>query len=65
MLTPKEKAKELILKYKYHLDIELNNSGNIDLAKLYSLIAVDECLNTCVENSIYYWQDVKKEIEKL
>ena len=63
-MTPKEKAKELILKYKYYLDIELNNIGNIELAKLYSLIAVDLVLNlNDIDSEYSYYLEVKQEIE--
>jgi hypothetical protein len=73
-MKAKEKAEELILKYRYYLDIELNNSGNIELAKLYSLIAVDEILNEypyqCPKYSYemerhLFWQEVRIEIEKM
>ena len=36
-----------------------------ELAKQSALIAVDEILHTCVESMIYYWNEVKQEIEKL
>jgi hypothetical protein len=36
-----------------------------NLAKQCALIAVDACLHTCVESMIYYWKEVKQEIEKL
>jgi hypothetical protein len=63
-MNPKEKSKDLILKYKYHLDIELNNSGNIELSKLYSLIAVDLVLNlNDIDSEYSYYLEVKKEIE--
>jgi hypothetical protein len=67
-MTPKEKAKELILKFK-----ELPQEGTImfylafEISKQCALIAVDEVINnspliTEIQN---YWLDVKKEIEKL
>lgn len=59
IMTPKEKAVQLVAKfYKY------NHIGNSH-AKQCALIAVDECLNTCVESMIYYWKEVKNEIENL
>lgn len=65
-MTPKEKAKELVDRY---LDLTLNVESDDDInkytAKQCALIAVDECLNTCVESMIYYWLEVKHEIEKL
>ena len=70
-MTPKEKAKELVKKYKYYLDIELNNSGNKEQAKLYALIAVGELIDEQTSwqngqvNPVLYWQEVKQEIKKL
>jgi hypothetical protein len=34
-------------------------------AQRCALIAVDEILHTCVESMMYYWSEVKQEIEKL
>ena len=62
MKTPKEKAVELI--GKYYINIPLRDCDNRRPHKL-ALIAVDECLHTCVESMIYYWEEVKQEIEKL
>ena len=42
-MTPKEKAKELIDKFKYYSDV--NHNGNFENAKQCALIAVDEILN--------------------
>lgn len=68
-MTPKEKAKELILDFS---DIGLIT--NIE-AKQCALIAIDELiLSTCVSSRVQsdfinydrqYWQEVKQEIEKL
>jgi len=61
-MTPKEKAEELVDKYKEHIietDDYFINSG----AKECALIAVDQILNLCWGNNkvgIKYWQDVKK-----
>lgn len=71
-MTPKEKAKELVDKYKEHIietDDYFINSG----AKKCALIAVDELIKEVVDDkeSEYmslkdiYWMEVKKEIEKL
>ena len=60
-MTPKEKADELVSKFK-----DIKDAYYIDeFAKERALIAVDECLQTCVESMIWYWQEVKQEIEKL
>jgi hypothetical protein len=74
-MTPKDKATELIdnfyqlfpfNKYVITTDGELNWEYNDwHQSKQCALIAVDECLHTCVESMIYYWQEVKQEIEKL
>jgi len=31
----------------------------------HALIAVDECLKTCVYSMIYYWQEVKEELKNV
>jgi hypothetical protein len=75
-MTPKEKAEELVLKFK-----ELPEEGTLmwylsfEIAKKCALIAVDEILNIlndywnqdCKINhtKIGYYEEVKQEIEKL
>ena len=63
-MTPKEKAKELVDRYK--------NEGWViggDTAKQCALIAVDEIINIIDAEDQFilynYWQQVKQEIEKL
>jgi hypothetical protein len=63
-MTPKEKAKELIDKF--------NVVGLQQRAEAYqcAVIAVDEIIEwssqwSGLHNEISYWQEVKKEIEKL
>jgi hypothetical protein len=67
-MTPKDKAKELIVNFS---DVGLITSIE---AKQCALIAVDEIINsnphsnpfnTNVESTMSYWQEVKYEIEKL
>jgi len=64
-MTPKEKAIDLVNKYLQVYD------GRVSFAKHCALIAVDEILNHHSQEQglyridIYYWQQVKKEIEKL
>ena len=67
-MSPKEKAKELIVNFS---DVGLITSIE---AKQCALIAVDEIINsnphsnpfnTNVESTMSYWQEVKYEIEKL
>lgn len=71
ILTPKEKAEELVLRY-----LRINNNTkewfNLYIAKQCALIAVDEILFVLefnldfkMEKSIKYWQDVKDEILNL
>jgi hypothetical protein len=61
-MTPKEKAEELVNKYLMNTPIGFH----IDDAKECALIAVDELILDAYNNYFYnYWQEVKKEIEKL
>jgi hypothetical protein len=79
-MTPKEKAIELVDKYLcieeiYNVDLFCDECGIDYAAKYCALIAVDEILyvislynghSDCFEEgSREYWQEVKKEIEKL
>ena len=78
-MTPKEKAKELFDKmYKYSFEPEYNKSKEVGLPEYYNagdfeihcakqcaLIAIDECLYTCIPSRIYYWQEVKQELINL
>lgn len=65
-MKPKEKARELILRY---LKIENTNEWWSKVpAKQCALIAVDEILNEFPWRPNYgtsYWEEVKLEIEKL
>jgi hypothetical protein len=65
-MTPKEKADELV---KRMYAVHSNSASDITLyfAKQCALIAVDEVIaeyGTFFQR-IHYWQEVKKEIEKL
>lgn len=74
-MTPKEKALHLVEAFQFETkESELLNQiiigdisvrFSIHMAKKSALIAVEECLGTCVESMIYYWVEVKNEIEKL
>jgi len=76
-MTPKEKAIELITRFQHPLSEESDtNCLHIEVAKEFSLIAVDELIKSHLllttthegEPSIRcktYWQEVKNEIEKL
>ena len=63
-MTPKEKAKELVDKYKYLYDDDgkLYLHASLNIAKRYALIAVEELIK---ETGAKYWYDVKREIELL
>ena len=72
-MTPKEKAKELVEKFK-NRSIELGESHSQLLAEANALIAVDEILILMIKEfkwyikhngNIDYWQEVKQEIELL
>lgn len=64
-MTPKEKAFELITKFQHPMsDMSDTDCLHIEVAKEFSLIAVDEILSIgCIE--VPYWQEVKQEIENL
>ena len=73
-MTPKEKAKDLIDKFSTRLKVLHELEGwviHIDSSKAkgHALTAVDEIIEQCYKNGINYsynfWQEVKKEIEKL
>jgi hypothetical protein len=67
-MTPQEKAKELVNKFQsqifYHVT---DNKIDIEESKACALIAVDEIINEFYTHPVakIYWQEVKKEIEKL
>lgn len=68
-MTPKEKAIDLVDRFNEHTVQAITHYPNgkmvenKDEAKQCALIAVDEILKLRV--NISYWQEVKKEIEKL
>jgi hypothetical protein len=69
-MTPKLKAEEIWLCYYELIDDIYSNEAAKELAKKYSLIAVDEILDAIGEifetyEERKYWLEVKKEIEKL
>jgi hypothetical protein len=70
-MTPKEKAKELMLKY-----YDLIEMSTVSFSKQCALIAVDEILKIIPKfeygqgektttKEYDYWEEVKQEIEKL
>ena len=68
-MIAKEKAEELVHTYRVLLMDEGEDYGEEILVSMLSrqcaLVAVDECLHTCVESMIYHWLEVKQEIESL
>ena len=65
-MIPKEKAEELVRK----MCLNDCRDKNIDLAKKCALIAVDEILNydnEFIQTQAHedYWQEIRKEIEKI
>jgi hypothetical protein len=71
-MTPKEKAKELLGKMKYHYDEQVNPYfvafTDDDLAKRCALIAVDEIIENLQDyNGLErtYWEEVKQEIQAI
>jgi hypothetical protein len=60
-MVPKEKAKELMLKY-----YDLIEMSTVSFSKQCALIVVDEILKVIHTNmEDKYWIEVKQEIEKL
>lgn len=61
-MTPKEKAKEVLLSYSYILN-------DARIAKRCALIAVDEIIKAHIHNEgvrhLKWWEEVKQEIEKI
>ena len=70
-MTPKEKAKELVDKFYPSVQWKLGQEDCLDRAKRCALIVANEILNfrTFLKSmpleDIYYWQEVKSEIELL
>ena len=69
-MTPKEKSKNLINSFYYALPNNGSETGLNSTTIRYkeaiqcALITVDEILHTCVESMMYYWQEVKQELNK-
>ena len=74
-MSPKEKAQEIVNKYILYTEKYVDGWIESDLhsAKFCALIAVDEISwilneishNTNIESEMYFYQEVKQEIEKL
>lgn len=80
-MTPKEKAEELVEKFRHAKSHKMSDYSTIynPTAKVCALIAVDEVINSSPARSpindgsdamphfraVKYWEQVKEEIEKL
>jgi len=71
-MTPEKKAEELVESYYSTIMSFLSDNMKWENSKKCALITVDEILNVVKEYTIEpiifdidYWQEVKKEIEKL
>ena len=77
-MTPKEKAKELVYKYRNEITSFLDDNKKKLNAIRCALVAVNEILQIFnnewtkldfwteeINGTINYWQEVKKELEKL
>lgn len=71
-MTPKEKAEELIDKFRSNIISFLSDNMKDQNAKQCALIAVDEIffalkynLDGATSGSVKYWQEVKQEIKNL
>jgi hypothetical protein len=64
-MNSKEKAEELVDKYRNSIMSFLSDNMKDMNAKQCALIAVDEILQHCYEVMKPFWQEVKQEIELL
>jgi len=64
IMTPKDKAEELVDEY-YQLLGEYIFNGHFDIAKECALVAVDELIKQVNHSDVGYWKEVKFEINKL
>ena len=71
MLSPKQKAEELVEKYNDYLQQEMQCIVYVNQAKQCALIAVDEIiyehnlhLTQFGHDRILFWKEVKQELEK-
>ena len=67
-MTPKEKAKELVQLYSYRIHTSSCIHNNKINAKESALICINEIINEYWSHDTKrrdWWQEVKKEIEKL
>jgi hypothetical protein len=69
MITPKEKAKELVDRFSYRIHIVNCFHDNKVNSKESALIAVDEIETVLLQERVFesldYWKEVKQEIKLL
>ena len=65
IMTPKEKAKEFVERFNEHIEYDTNFKDETIKAKKRALICVDEILRIFNFTDVKYWQEVKKQLEKL
>jgi len=63
-MTPKEKAEELIEKFKIN-DYDWIAQGNLYCVKQHALVTVEEILGALKGYDFYFWIEVKQELNKL
>jgi len=59
-MKPQEKSREIVIRMQFQQPPLM-----FEQAKYCALIAVDEILEECVLERDWYWEEVKKEIQKL
>jgi replication-associated recombination protein RarA len=68
-MTPQEKAEDLFMMYvnkgMNQIKPVINRVIRKEMAKQCALIAVDEIIRVLQDEQDWYWQEVKKELEKL
>jgi hypothetical protein len=64
MKTPKEKAEELVDSFEDDL-MDCRTYFLEAAKKRCALITVDELIKYCYKDDIYFWKEVKQEIELL
>ncbi len=70
-MTPQEKAKDLVNIFYYSLPNNGSQEGINSTTRRYAeakqcaLISVDEIIRVLQDESDWYWDEVKEEIEKL
>lgn len=65
-MTPKERANLLYEKYFLELDYHIENKEKLkELTKELCFLCIIEIILLCNNIELFYWSEVKKEIENL